>query len=197
MISATAELYGRNLSPAALELFWQDIRDLSYEQVNQALFRYRNGAHNFMPTPGQIRAALDGDPEQQALAAWSKFVRAAEQVGAYGSPVFDDPRIHVVIREMGGWVRNAIWDEDEEPWLKREFVTRYRALVGRPIENPPALVGIHESENSGRFPEHVPKARLVGDQESAGKVQALIEGDRDRSTEVLRLVKKALEEGAA
>lgn len=190
-IAATAEIYGRQLSPAALELYWLDLRDLDYPAVNEALTLWRKSGAAFMASPGQLREALEGDPEERALRAWSKFVRAVERVGAYRTPVFDDPAIHGVIRDMGGWVELCSWEEREEPFLRKEFVSRYKARLRRPDAVVPRLVGLCERDNAARFPAYVDPPVLVGDADQAAETAGRLGGSRaDGEREWRRLAEK-------
>jgi hypothetical protein len=84
--------------------------------------------------------------------------------------VFDDPIIHRVIHDMGGWITMGQKTEDEWPFVAKEFETRYRGMAVKGItEYPRALIGIADAENrqQGYRPDQV---TLIGDAEQCNRV---------------------------
>jgi hypothetical protein len=93
--------------------------------------------------------------------------------------VFDDPIIHRVVDDMGGWCSFGVKDGKELPFVEKEFVARYRAFKSKgvlPAYNR-KLVGLDEARNvlDGFEPMNRPvyigspdRAKLVYEQKLIG-----------------------------
>ncbi len=170
IMQVVAEQYGKKLSGGGLALYWQGLKDLDFAAVKDALGRHLRNTDTgqFMPKIADIRKMLEGSTQDAALQAWAKVDRAMRHVGPYEDVVFDDPLIHRVIEDMGGWVLLSQKDDSEWPFVAREFENRYRGFRAR-NERPPyqaVLIGIAGAENrkEGR---KVSPPRLIGNAEQA------------------------------
>ena len=127
----------------------------------------------FAPKLADIKKLIEGSTQTQGMRAWAKVETAVRSVGAYRSVAFDDPLIHVVIVEMGGWTTLCRSAVDEMPFKAREFERRYAAYrLRRELPNfPPRLMGESESQNrlNGRADYEV-RPVLIGDPERAARV---------------------------
>ena len=84
----------------------------------------------------------------QSLGAWHKVMQGIKSAGAWTSVVFDDPIIHTVIEEMGGWVHLCKTKIKDMPFKQNEFHTRYRGYIGKVPRNfPRVLMGIADGHN--------------------------------------------------
>lgn len=172
LLTATAAVYGKDLIPAVIELYWEDLEDLSFEEVATGLARHRKEPErgHFWPTPGDVIRHIHGDPETRALLAWTKFVATAERVGAYRSVAFDDPYLMAVVEDMGGWARMSSWEADDEPFIRNEFVKRYKGYLFWSEPQVQRLKGLHQAANERtslpdpRFKDGIEIA-FIGDQE--------------------------------
>jgi hypothetical protein len=82
------------------------------------------------------------------LQAWSKVESAIRHIGSYNSIAFDDPLIHWVILDMGGWVKLCACSAKEMPFCANEFMKRYQACrEGKSSQHPKYLVGVIEHSN--------------------------------------------------
>jgi len=141
LLTAAAEMKRVELSEAAIELYWDALADLSLDDFKRGL-RSCLRTLTFLPQPNEIIAATGGDPETLALAAWSKVDNAVDRYWPHRSVVFDDPLIHAVIRDMGGWYRLGQHEDREWPFVQKEFERRYGIyLKTRPEEYPGMLRG--------------------------------------------------------
>jgi hypothetical protein len=89
-------------------------------------------------------------------------------VGTYQDVVFDDPIIHRVIEDMGGWISFGNKREDEWPFVQNHFENRYRGFVMREEipEYQARLIGIANAQNAQNgFPQNLPV--LIGNREKA------------------------------
>lgn len=152
IIQVVAEQYGKKLSGSVLALYWQGLKDLDFAAVKEALGRHLRNTDTgqFMPKIADIRKMLEGSAQDSALQAWAKVDRAVRHVGTHVDVVFDDPLIHRVVYDMGGWIALGTKTEDEWPFVAREFENRYRGLKARNErpEYPPVLTGIASAHNS-------------------------------------------------
>ena len=176
-LTAAWALYGKSITEDVLEIFWQALQSYPLADVKQALNRHAidPDVGQYPPKPADLIRQLEGDPESQAMQAWSKVWQAVGRVGTYQSVVFDDPLIHAVVEEMGGWLVFGQFTEEEQPFRAQEFVKRYRAYqtVRRCPPYPPKLIGRTEHTNAtAGFTEAIPPPVLLGDPAQARQVQA-------------------------
>lgn len=102
----------------------------------------------------------------QALRAWSKVMEAVRRVGVYRTVIFDDPIIHRVIWEMGGWQTICAMQMKDQSFKAREFEKRYTYYLSYPPNAyPRQLVGANIGKN---FSTTLPV--LVGDEQRALQV---------------------------
>lgn len=173
LIGDVHAFYQRDFSEFSGNVWWEAMHPYDFAAVSHALNRHCvNPDHGqFMPKPADVVKMLEGSTQDSALVAWAKVDRAIRSIGRYVSVSFDDPLIHRVVTEMGGWVALGQKEEKEWPFVRNEFVNRYRGYRGRnQIPNyPPVLAGIAESSNAqlGYRPE---PPVLIGDPEKARQV---------------------------
>lgn len=161
-------------------IYWQGLKDLDLQAVRHALNTHVQNPDTgqFMPKIADVRRMLGGTTQDSALRAWAKIDKAVRHVGSYASVAFDDPLIHRVLHDMGGWVGLSSKSEDEWPFVAKEFENRYRgyAMRNERPEYPPVLTGIAEAENVRRGLRSDPP-RLIGD---ATKAEAVMQGGTRR-----------------
>ncbi len=166
LIQATAEYFGKPLTGGVIGIYWQGLRDLEISELRAALNAHVQNPDvgQFMPKIADIRRMVSGTTQDSALVAWSKVDRAIRYVGTYADVVFDDPIIHRVIRDMGGWTTFGSKREDEWPFVAKEFENRYRGYRMRGEVPPyePVLIGIAGAHNRKSGFDLEPP-RLIGD----------------------------------
>ncbi|SMG00352.1 DUF6475 domain-containing protein [Burkholderia singularis] len=173
LIAGVFAFYKRDCSEFALGVWWTAMKPYDLAAVNDALGRHsvNPDSGQFMPLPADIVKMLGGSTQDAALVAWAKVDRAVRSCGTYNSVVFDDALIHRVIVEMGGWVLVGGKGEDEWPFVRNEFVNRYRGYKMR-SESPeylPVLIGIAEAQNNRTGHKSQPPV-LIGDAHAAHQV---------------------------
>lgn len=125
----------------------------------------------FSPKPADLIRHIDGDPSSRALEAWTKVVGEMSRTGSYQTVVFDEPQIMAAIEGMGGWITMCEVTEKELPFMRNEFVLRYKGLLNSGLKRwPKKLIGITEAHN-----QKLPNAKkqepiLLGDQKKALEV---------------------------
>ncbi len=170
-LTALAEEYGKQMSPARMKLWWKILGHHPMEQVSQAILAHISDPERgrFMPHPADILAHLNGNPADNAALAWAEVIRAIGAIGPYESVCFDDQQTMKAIQDMGGWIKLCKITENEAPFRQKDFESLHRAHLNtsRCIDYLP---GIAERDClSGNHPEHVPEVRRIG----GGKQQGI------------------------
>lgn len=180
LMKGVHDFYAKDLSEFSLSVWWESMRQFDLDAVKQAMNRHvmNPDAGQFMPKPADVVRMLAGRTVDSAQVAWAKVDRALRTVGTYRTVVFDDPLIHRVLHDMGGWVPLGTKTEDEWPFVAKEFENRYRgyAMRGERPEHPRALIGVIEAENSRTGFAADPPA-LIGD---VAGCEAVMVGGTDR-----------------
>lgn len=150
LMTGIAELYGKKLSTHWLEIYWRCLESYEFNDIKNALNSYIVNPDNgqFIPKPADIVRILIGNSTEKALYAWSKVLKAIREVGCYTTIVFDDPIIHVVIYDMGGWITLCRTVEDQLPFIGREFEKRFMGYLRQKLGTyPTKLIGFVEHFN--------------------------------------------------
>lgn len=172
VLSSVSSLYTKPMSKAWVELYWAALQSFDLLEVKQALQAHVNHPDlgQYMPKPADVVRFLQGDSRSQALQAWSRVLRATRDIGSYSSVIFDDPVIHAVIQDMGGWVQLCQVREKELPFREQNFMTRYVGFVNKPpMHYPKQLTGLLEHQNALQgYPIQAPVC--IGDPKKALQV---------------------------
>jgi hypothetical protein len=172
MMVGIGEIYRTTISKSLTDIYWKSLKHFEWQDVERALRAhiYNPDCGQFFPKPADVVRFIEGSGETRALQAWSKVEQAIKQVGCYQSVVFDDPFIHAVLENMGGWVKLCNVTLDELPFRCNEFQKRYMGFVHKkPERHPKYLAGITEIDNvKNNFP--VPIPLLLGDFKKAAAV---------------------------
>lgn len=195
LMTGLFEMYGKKGSPELLEIYFNALRAYDIADLGRAANQHAldPDSGQFMPKPADFVRHIDGSKETRAMRAWSKVERAVRGIGPYPTIVFDDPIIHAVIEDMGGWLDLCNCPKESDFVFRgREFEKRYQgyALQGGAKEFPRVLIGLIEADcNQRNLP--APQPQLIGSPERA---KAVLLGGR---TEVKRLSVDASEVMAA
>ncbi len=172
LIVGIGEIYGKAFTAVTIETYWNVLQSFEFAAVKQAVYLHLGNVDTgkYLPKPADLILAIQGSSATQALQAWSKVIKAAQQVGSYTSLAFDDALIHVVIQEMGGWQNLCKIEVKQLPFIAREFQERYRGyVIKNPKSYPKYLVGLIESQNRS-YGYLYPPPLLFGDQAKAQRV---------------------------
>ena len=152
LLTIIADYQPKTLSEGVQMLYWRGLQKYDFAAVEKALWDHvgnpDNGHH--MPKIADVVRHLQGRTVDQAAIAWSKVDAAVRHVGVYADVVFDDPLIHRVIADMGGWPRFGQKTDDEWPFTGNEFRTRHQGyrMRGETPPYPRVLTGIANTHNS-------------------------------------------------
>ena len=175
LIRSMGEAYTQELSHILVDIYWQCLKAFDLNEVRHAFKTHLNNPNGggLFPKPSDLIRLLEGSPESRALCAWTHVQCTMGRVGRYHSVAFDDPLIHAVIEDMGGWITLCEISLKELYFVSLEFQKRYGALVHqRPKGHPRYLVGIIEREHAKEGYDFGPPV-LVGDPQKAQAVMAL------------------------
>ena len=151
MMAGIGELYGKSISAQLTDIYWRSLKFYELQDVQQAFQAHINNPDcgQFFPKPADVVRFIEGSGETKALLAWAKVDRAIIQIGSYQSIAFDDPLIHAVLEDMGGWVKLCSMKNEQMPFYANEFQKRYMGFVNnKPKRYPKYLYGLTECENS-------------------------------------------------
>lgn len=174
-IATIGELYGKSISKQLADIYWKSLKAYEFDDVQKAFQTHINNPDSgqFFPKPADVVRFIEGTGESKALEAWAKVEKSVVQVGVYRSIAFDDPLIHAVIEDMGGWVKLCSMKIDQMPFIAGEFQKRYMGYcIRKPDRYPKYLFGFCELENSKNGFEY-DQPLLIGDAEMAREVVAL------------------------
>lgn len=170
LLRATAEMQrqgGIEITEMVFRMWVKGLQDWSYSEVESAFSRFLL-IESRMPTLRDIVRILRGSEEELALSALIKVEKAMSRHGSYSTVVFDDPIIHAVVDELGGWIKCCRVTDKELTWWEKDFRERYRhhLCCGVPADVPSRLLGILDETNLpyGAIPQ---KPVVIGDYEKA------------------------------
>ena len=135
--------YRQDTSAFLLTVWWNACKPFELEQIQQAMQRHMTDAEHgqFAPKVADMARMLMGTATDRALVAWGKVHDAMSAVGAYQDVVFDDPAIHAVIEDLGGWVKVCRTDLKEVGYLQHKFCESHRAYTRLPSFDYPRKLG--------------------------------------------------------
>lgn len=181
LLTGLADYYKQDISRTVLGLYWEGLRQYDYAAVEKACWAHTQNPDSgmWMPKIADIVKMVAGRTDDQAKVAWAKVDRAVRSSpGVYHSVAFDDPIIHRVLADMGGWVIMGSKSEDEWPFVAKEFENRYRGFRSRGEipAYPPTLIGISAAQNYAAGQQANVGVILIGQRTAA---IAVIKGGSD------------------
>lgn len=174
LVSEVLAYYRQPASEFVLSVWWQACQPYTLEQIRKAMTAHATNPDGgqFAPKVADIVRILDGTHTDRAMLAWGKVHEAMSAVGAYQDVVFDDPAIHAVIEDLGGWPKVCRGELKDLGYLQKRFCDGHKAYTGRgEFPYPRRLLGDRspdaEYEAKGL---RLPRPALVGDRERASEV---------------------------
>jgi Domain of unknown function (DUF6475) len=175
-----SEIYNREISQSVVSMWWEALKSWDVQAVEAAFAKHIKSPDigQFMPKPADIVRMLVGTSADGSQIAWAKVDRAVRTVGTYSTVAFDDPLIHRVLQDMGGWIAIGMKDDEAWPFVANEFRNRYQGYRSRDEmpEYPTVMIGIAEANNN-KLGHKSPPPTLIGDQAKAVQV---LNGGTDR-----------------
>lgn len=172
--------YDKEINDFALDTWWNSLKQFDLPAIIQAFNRHvvNTESGKWLPKPADIIRMLRGSTQDAALIAWSKVDYAIRHRGTYVDVAFTDELIHRVLYDMGGWIALGQKNEDEWPFVAREFENRYRGFRERSEipEYPAVLTGIANAYNRSKGLPLEPYV-MIGDEAAC---QCVIAGGTDK-----------------
>lgn len=175
--TAAYAVYGKTVSDPMLDVVFNALSSYNLRDIRTGLSGHIKNPDTgqFPPKPSDVIKHISGNSQSAAGEAWAKVDYAIRCVGNYRSVVFDDPKIHAAIERLGGWVKVAMTQNDEYPFLQNHFLKLYQGFTVQPPETfPRKLLGTCEHQNSaasgflrGRAND---EPALIGDPQKAREV---------------------------
>ena len=168
-----AEYYGKTMTKPLLRFYWEGLKNYDLSAVERAIWMHTQNPDSgqFMPKIADVVRLTEGGTQDQAMLAWSKVDQAVKRVGTYSDVVFDDPLIHRLVADLGGWIWLGQQTEKEWPFIAKRFEAAYRGYRarGEVPDYPAVLTGIANLEN-GKEGQKLELPVLVGDKQQAERV---------------------------
>jgi hypothetical protein len=174
LLTALADYYKYEVSKAVAGLYWEGLKQYDYEAIEQACWAHTqvpDESGRWFPKITDLRKFLEGSTQDQGALAWSRVDSAIRTRGTWDDVVFDDPIIHRVVADMGGWILLGSKDDKEWPFIAKEFQQRYRSFRqrGGVPEHPVRLIGMANSYNASNG-QPLLAPILIGDADKAKQV---------------------------
>lgn len=160
----------RNLTTEQATTYFMLLGDLEYEEFLNGVKRMlQERVYTNIPSPAEIREYClnlkENDLNLAIEEAKRKIKGAISRTGSYRCVCFDDPVIHIIIENLGGWKKICGMDiSDFENFFKFEFSKIYKAYKNR--ENREVslfLTGISYSEDKKN------EIHFIGDKDKIDK----------------------------
>ena len=164
LLTTMGEIYQTPIKSTISELYWQALKDYSWQEVEFAFKQHvlHPEQGRFFPKPADIIGLLHKKVTDRAEKAWEKVERAIRELGVYRAVAFDDPVIHCVLSQLISWVPLCQSTQKQLTHYAKRFQTLYTTLAKISIlpNYPPYFRGLIEMNNSQE-----PKPTTVGDEE--------------------------------
>ncbi len=163
LLGSVSEIYKQDLSSMAIGLYYNTLKEYSYEQVEKALNTViRTYKYNCMPKPAEIVEAIEGKESDRALIAWQSVIDTIRKHGYYQTIIFDDKIIHMCIEHLGGWMWICEQTIEDMKFISKDFMKLYSVLEKNPRKPQKKLIGYFELHNSeGGYKKDIPDPILI------------------------------------
>lgn len=181
-----SEIYDKPVSATGINLVFNALKRFSIAQVERGIELHCNDTQNgqFPITPAHVVSHIEGNGDELSGIAWGKLYRSIGEVGAYSDVVFDDPIIHAIIENEGGWVKVALMIEDDLKYMQSRFNKQYLKYVSKSgaFNYPKLLTGMINTERRSKGLEPDPPI-TIGD---VAKCRDVYRGGIDNKLEIGR-----------
>lgn len=127
LLSAVCELYGKELSLMAIDIYYETLKEYSYEQINKAFNSVaRTNKYNCIPKPAEIIENI----EDRKNISYKPFKKELEILPDY-SPE-GQKRVHDLIKGITEKTVAYEYKNDLEYSMKRasEFASKFQDQIG-------------------------------------------------------------------
>ncbi len=168
------------LSDDAKKMWLAVLSRFDLDQIESAFQKYMDTGER-MVRPADIVKIIEGAGPDRAITAWNKVTSAMREVGDHRSICFDDPLIHAVVVDMGGWTMLCRTPDEKLHFVGVDFQKRYQLRFAESgpsaVVGPRCLTGYIASVNRSQGYEVPEDVVLYGDEEMAEMVFRAGKGD--------------------
>lgn len=136
-IKTIEAVLGKEFTDDQSRIYSMLLNDIPEENfINGINTMLRERVYSNLPMPADIRKycleTREEDLDIRVATARNKIKKAMNSIGTYVTVAFDDPIIHLVIRDFGGWIKLGMTDMEEfENLLKWDLPRLYKAYATR------------------------------------------------------------------
>lgn len=145
-IKTIEAVLGKEFTDDQSRIYSMLLNDIPEENfINGINTMLRERVYSNLPMPADIRKycleTREEDLDIRVAAARNKIKKAMNSIGTYVTVAFDDPIIHLVIRDFGGWIKLGMTDMEEfENLLKWDLSRLYKAYATRKNADIPLML---------------------------------------------------------
>ncbi len=124
------EVYGKEITKPLLQIYYNALKDYSIEYINAAFSEHLADTKHgtFFPKPADILSYLRLSSSHKAESAWLTIVIEIQASGNFKYLQLDDDVALMSLQSIGGWRFICMSNEDQLPWLKKNFIEAYERL---------------------------------------------------------------------
>jgi len=141
--------FGKKMTKEEIEIYWEILKGYEDKEIKNATIKCIKEL-TFFPRIADIIRPIGGDTKEESELAWLYLKEKIEDDGYYSSVSFPKyPAVGAVVEALGGWLRITDMKENEETWIKKEFIVLY-PILKKNGEYPKELAGFLEIENNNK-----------------------------------------------
>lgn len=154
--------YGHQLDDLVYKVYYKKLAHISDENFDSCVNKitessFRPTSKNPFPLIADFLKQVGESLDDRAINVTSHVKIAIKRHGAYESINFGDTALHYTIRGYGGWQEMCKWSNNDWKMKETAFINAYKAATKINTSEEQHLVGIHETNNLGRYSVAPPK----------------------------------------
>ncbi|EHO79754.1 DUF6475 domain-containing protein [Fusobacterium ulcerans] len=164
-IKTIEAVLGKEFTDDQSRIYSMLLNDIPEENfINGINTMLRERVYSNLPMPADIRKycleTREEDLDIRVATARNKIKKAMNSIGTYVTVAFDDPIIHLVIRDFGGWIKLGMTDMEEfENLLKWDLPRLYKAYATRKNADIPLMLEGKADDKTVKYIGNEEKAR--------------------------------------
>lgn len=133
--SLMCEYYGTKFGQGITRLYFESLEHYDIEEFKKACKKITTTrVYPTMPKIAEFVEAIEGSIDERAVEAWDEAMNACAKYGPYRSVSFVDEAINRAVSHIvGGWDKINNCGLDELVWVKKEFLSAYKAYAGKEL----------------------------------------------------------------
>ena len=133
--SVMCEYYGAKFGEGITRLYFESLEHYDIEDFKKACRKITTTrVYPTMPKIAEFVEAIEGSVDERAVEAWDEAMNACAKYGPYRSVSFEDEAINRAVSHIvGGWDKINNCGLDELVWVKKEFLSAYKAYAGKEL----------------------------------------------------------------